>query len=155
MSRRTQKLSLSAAFIALGAAFAHAAGPVVVRDAWVRATAPGQKVAGAYLELVSPAEAALTAVASPAAARVELHATTIEGGVMRMRPTEKIALPAGRAVRLAPGGLHVLLFDIKRPLNERDRVPLTLTIQRADGSRFTVSVEADVRNVSGEKPHQH
>jgi periplasmic copper chaperone A len=155
MLRWTLKLSLAMAFATPGAAPAHAAQTVTVRDAWVRATAPGQKVAGAYLELVSPAEAALTAVASPAAARAELHTTTIAGGVMRMRPTEKIALPAGRAVRLAPGGMHVMLFDIKRPLKERERVPLTLTIQRADGSRFSVSVEADVRGASGEKPHQH
>ena len=132
------------------------AQPVTVKDAWVRAPAPGQKVAGAYMELVSRTHIALTAVASPAAAGGELHSTSMEEGVMRMRPVARIELPAGKPVKLAPGGLHIMLVDIKQPLKPGDKVPLTLTVQRADlASRSVFTVQAEVRNPGPEKAHQH
>lgn len=130
------------------------AQPVSVKDAWVRAPAPGQKVAGAYMELVSRTHMALTAVASPAAASAELHSTSMEGGVMRMRPVARIELPAGKPVTLAPGGLHIMLVDIKQPLKPGDKVPLTLTVQHADlASRSVFTVQAEVRNPGSEKAH--
>jgi copper(I)-binding protein len=122
-----------------------AAQPVDVRNAWVRAPAPGQKVAGAYMELTGRESLALVSVASPAAGRVELHGTTSEASVMRMRRVDKVELPAGKPVRLEPGGLHVMLMDLKRSLKPGDRVPLTLTFQRADSSRAPVTVDAEVR----------
>lgn len=132
------------------------AQPVTVKDAWVRAPAPGQKVAGAYMELLSRTHMALTAVASSAAARVELHSTSMEEGVMRMRPVARIELPAGKPVKLAPGGLHVMLVGIKQPLKPGDKVPLTLTVQRADlASRSIFTVQAEVRNPGSEKPRHH
>ena len=132
------------------------AQPVTVKDAWVRAPAPGQKVAGAYMELVSRTDLALTAVASPAAARTELHSTSVEEGVMRMRPVARIELPSGKAVKLAPGGLHIMLFDVKQPLKPGDKVPLTLTVQRADfSSRSVFTVLAEVRAVAAENAHRH
>lgn len=143
------------ALTALIAAAAAAADAVSVKDAWVRATAPGQKVAGAYMELTSRAEAALVAAASPAAARAELHTMAMEGGVMKMRPVERVALPAGKTVKLAPGGLHVMLVDIKRPLKEGEKVALTLTVELADRTRATVAVEAPVRSLAGAKTHGH
>ena len=132
------------------------AQPVTVKDAWVRATAPGQKVAGAYMELVSRTDMALTAVASPVAASAELHSTSMEEGVMRMRPIARIELPAGKPVKLAPGGLHIMLVDIKQPLKPGDKVPLTLTVQRADfASRNVFTVQAEVRGPGSDAPHRH
>jgi copper(I)-binding protein len=148
-------VALFAAGCAVAAGEARAQ-PVTVKDAWVRAPAPGQKVAGAYMELVSRTSMALTAVASPAAASVELHSTSMEGGVMRMRPVGKIDLPAGTAVKLAPGGLHIMLIDIRQPLKPGDKVPLTLTVQRADlASRSVFTVEAEVRATAPGSPHSH
>ena len=132
------------------------AQPVAVNDAWVRVPAPGQKVAGVYMEIVSRANTALVAVASPAAARAELHSMALDDGVMRMRPLERIELPAGKAVVLAPGGLHVMLIDVKQPLKPGDKVPLTLTVQRADlGSRSVFTVQAEVRAAAAESAHRH
>ena len=129
---------------------------VTVKDAWVRAPAPGQKVAGAYMELVSGSDLALTAVASPAAASVELHSTSVEEGVMRMRPVARIELPQGKPVKLAPGGLHIMLVDVKQPLKPGDIVPLTLTVQRADSSgRSVFTVQAEVRSAAAENAHRH
>ncbi|MGH8640459.1 MAG: copper chaperone PCu(A)C [Burkholderiales bacterium] len=135
---------------------AAAAQPVVVSDAWVRAPAPGQKVAAAYMELTSRVNLSLVAVASPAAASVELHNTAVEEGVMKMRPVGRIELPAGKPVKLAPGGLHAMLVDLKQPLKTGDKVLLTLTVQRPDAaSRSIFTVQAVVRDGPSEKPHLH
>jgi copper(I)-binding protein len=147
------------ALIAAGCAVpadAAQAQPVTVKEAWVRAPAPGQKVAGAYMELVSRGDLALTGVASPAAARAELHRTSMEEGVMRMRPVASIDLPSGKAVKLAPGGLHIMLIDLKQPLKPGDKVPLTLTVERADfSSRSVFTVQAEVRAAAAEAAHHH
>ena len=134
---------------------ATAAEPVVVRDAWIRAPAPGQPVAGAYMEVTARAKSALVAIASPVAARSELHSTTMEGGIMKMRPAERIELAARRPVKFEPGGLHVMLVDLKRALKPGEKVPLVLTIERADSSRATVTVQAEVRAADGAAKHMH
>jgi copper(I)-binding protein len=141
---------LACAFLAPVAA----AQPVTVKEAWVRAPAPGQNVAGGYMELTSGTHALLIAVASPVAARAELHATTMDGGVMRMRQVESIELPPAKTVKLAPGGLHVMLLDLKSPLKAGDKLPLTLTVQR-DGSRSVFTVQATVRSAAGAESHHH
>jgi len=154
-SSRFVLIALIAAICAVPAGEAQAQ-PVTVKDAWVRAPAPGQKVAGAYMELVSRADLALTAVASTAAARAELHSTSMEGGVMKMRPVPRHELPSGKAVKLAPGGLHIMLIDVKQPLKPGDKVPLTLTVQRADlSSRSVFTVQAEVRAAAAESAHRH
>jgi len=122
-----------------------AAEPVSVRNAWVRAPVAGQPVIGAYLELESARDAALVRVESALAGRVELHTMTMDGGVMRMRPVPRIDLPANKPVKLAPGGLHLMLFGVKEPIKPGSRVPLTLIVEAADGTRSAVSVDAEVR----------
>jgi len=131
-----------------------AAQPAGVKDAWVRAPAPGQNVAGAYMEITSRTHHWLVAAASPVAARAELHAMTLDDGVMRMRPLEKIELPGGKPVKLAPGGLHIMLVDLKQSLKRGDKVPITLTVQRADlASRAVFTVQAEVRADSAPAHH--
>ena len=146
-----------AALAAAGAVLAVAAQaqPASVMDAWVRAPAPGQKVVGVYMEIVSRTNAALVAVASPLAARAELHSMALEDGVMKMRPLERIELPAGTAVKLAPGGLHIMLIDLKQPLQRGEKVPVTLTVLQLDsGSRSVFTIRAEVRDADA-KAHHH
>ena len=121
------------------------AQPVSVKNAWVRAPVPGQNVAGAYMELTSLNNLALISVTSPVAGRAELHSMSVEGSVMKMRPLGRIELPAGKTVKLAPGGLHVMLMDLKQPLKPGNRVALALTVHRADGNRVVFTIEAEVR----------
>lgn len=133
-----------------------AAQPVTVKDAWVRAPAPGQTIAAAYMELTSRGDMELIGVTSPVAARAELHSTTVEEGVMKMRPAGKIELPSGKPVKLAPGGLHVMLIDLKQPLKAGAKVPLALTVQRADlASRSVFAVQAEVRSGPPGPSHPH
>ncbi len=124
--------------------FALAAG-VTVDNAWVRLPVPGQSVAGAYMTLQSPVDAALVGVSSPVAAQAELHLMGIDSsGVMHMQPVARLALPAGKAVRLAPGGYHIMLEQLRQPLHAGQKVPLELLVETADHQTEHVTVMADV-----------
>jgi copper(I)-binding protein len=135
-------------------ASAAAAQSVKVANAWVRPTAPGQTSAGAYIELTSEAPAALVAAGSALAGRAELHSMSMDGGIMRMRALSRVELPAGQTVKLAPGGLHLMLLDLKQPLRTGDKVPLVLTIQSSGTSITTLKVDAEVKAGPGD-PHKH
>ena len=130
--------------VALLPACASASQPVVqITDAWVRATVPGQQVAGAYLTIRSARAAKLIGVSSPVAKSAEIHAMSNSGGVMRMRKLDGLTLPAGERVQLEPAGNHIMLFDIKRQLQPGDTVPITLIVEQG-GKRKTVQVDAEV-----------
>jgi len=147
-SKRRFLSILSTVWLALWIApAAHAAAVAEVKDAWVRATVPGQKVAGAYLEIRSRSAARLVGVRSPVAKSAEIHSMSNDGGVMKMRHLDALDLPAGQSVRLEPNGNHIMLFDIKQPLEAGARVPLTLIIEQK-GKRKSVEVQAEVRSVT-------
>jgi periplasmic copper chaperone A len=134
-----------------------AAESVKVANAWVRAPVAGQKTAAGYLELTSDRNLALVAAGSPAAGRVEMHSTTMDGGVMRMRALPRIDLPAGQTVKLAPGGTHLMLLELKQPLKAGEKIPLILSLQPSEPaatSLTTVTVEAEIR-ASGASSHSH
>ena len=49
-------------------------------------------------------------------ARVEVHEMAMNNGVMKMRPLDKgLAIEPGKTVKLAPGGYHLMLMDLKQP----------------------------------------
>jgi copper(I)-binding protein len=121
-----------------------AAAQVEVTDAWVRGTVAGQQSSGAFMKLTAPAGARLVAAASPVAKVVEIHEMKMQGGVMNMRAIDALDLPAGKPVTLAPGGYHVMLMGLAKPLAEGERVPLTLTVEDKSG-RHDIKVDAPVR----------
>lgn len=125
------------------AAFAQA--QVQATDPWIRATVPAQKATGAFMQLKASKAARLVAASSPAAGRVEIHQMEMQGQTMRMHAVEGIDLPAGQAVNLASGGYHIMLLDLKRQLKDGEQVPLTLTVQGADGKRDKVDLTVPVR----------
>ena len=118
---------------------------IQVNEAWARATVPGQKVAGVYMEIVSSRDARLTGVSTPIARVGELHSMSMEDGVMKMRQLSHIDLPAARAVQLVPGGLHIMLFDLRKPLTAGESVPLTLQI-KIDGERKKIPLQVKVQD---------
>ena len=90
---------------------------------------------------------------TPRATRVELHEMSITDGIMRMRPIAGgIALPAGGEVRLAPGGLHLMLIGPKGGFEQGVRVPTTLVFERA--GRITVELAVEAPGARGTGPHQ-
>lgn len=131
-----------------------AADPIHVNDPWVRATVPGQKVAGAYMEIVADSAAKLVGVSSPLAGSAEVHSMKMENGTMRMRRIEVLELPAGKPVKLAPGGFHVMLFDLKQPLSPGDKVPLTLVFE-SGGRQQKIAVTAEVRGRDDKAQHHN
>ena len=122
-----------------------AAGQVSVSDAWVRGTVAGQMATGAFMKLTSSTDVTLVGAASPAAKIVEVHEMKQEGGMMKMNAVDRLPLPAGKSVELKPGGYHVMLMDLARPLKEGDVVPLTLTFVDKAGAKQAVEVRAAVR----------
>jgi hypothetical protein len=134
-------------FLFLLSTAACASGPAApdlrVEDAWARPALGTDSVApppsAAYLMLHNDGRAPDTLLgARTAAARVvELHQSIEDDGVMRMRPVDSLAVPAGGTVTLAPGGYHFMLIDVARPLAPGDTVTLAL--------RFTQSGAMDVQ----------
>ncbi len=126
-----------------------------VDNAWARATAPGQPVAGAFMDLTAAEDMTLTRAESPAAQTVELHTMRMEDGVMVMRPVKEIALPRGRTVSLKPGGLHIMLIGLKAPLVAGEKAPIRLVLKDGKGREQTVEVAAEVRAMAGGQAVHH
>lgn len=129
------------------------AADVKVENVWMRATAPGQQVAGAYMDITSPENAKLVDAQSPAAGSMEIHLMRMNHGVMEMREIKALSLPKGKTVKLAPGGFHLMLFDLKQPFKTGETVPIKLTIETANKKRETVEVTAQVRDLGGQMMH--
>ncbi|MEW6590174.1 MAG: copper chaperone PCu(A)C [Pseudomonadota bacterium] len=130
------------------------AANVSVSDAWARATMPGQKVSGAYMKLTADADAKLVGATSPAVPRVEVHEMRMDGDVMRMREVQAVDLPKGKTVSLEPGGYHIMLMNLAKPIAAGEVITLTLTIE-SGGKRQTVEVKAEARMPGGMQHHNH
>ncbi len=131
---------------------------VEVKNAWVRATVQGQKATGAFMQITAPAATTLVAVTTPVAGVAEVHEMKMDGDVMRMRPLAKgLELPAGKAVQLKPGGYHLMLMDLKLPLQKDTTIPITLTLQDSKGAQSTQDLRVPVLNAApgGQADHQH
>jgi copper(I)-binding protein len=140
------RLASSLIALALGAsASLPVFAQVAVKDAWIRATVPQQKATGAFMQITAAQDSKLVSVSSSAVPIGEVHEMTMDAGVMKMRAIPSLALPAGKTVALKPGGYHVMLMDLKQPMNAGDVVPLTLVVENANGKRETVEVKAEVR----------
>lgn len=99
--------------------------------AWARATTSLAKTGAAYLTIMNLGDRPdrLVTVASPIAERVEIHAHSMKGEVMSMRRVEAVEVHPGAPTVFKPGGMHVMLIGLKRPLRQGDRFPLTLTLE--------------------------
>lgn len=115
---------------------------VSVTTPWARATPGGAKVGAAFLELSAPQGGAdkLVAAKSPVAGVVELHAHTQSNGVMQMRRVDDIPVAAGAKVTMKPGGLHIMLMELKQPLKEGETIDLTLVFEKAGEVKVSVPV---------------
>lgn len=120
----------------------------------MRAMPPGQPTAAAYVAIHNPADSAVVLIggSTPAAAVVEIHESRQEDGMWRMRKLPGLQIPAGGRVTMAPGGVHLMLFDVDRPLKEGESIPLRLEFDTGE----TRDVLIDVRNIdAGAHRHHH
>jgi periplasmic copper chaperone A len=109
---------------------------------WSRATPPGAKVGAGFMQLKNAGAAdRVVGASSPVAGRVEMHITVHEGDVMKMREVKGFDVPAGGTFELKPGGAHLMLMDLKRPLKKGEKVPLTLKLEKGGELKLELSVE--------------
>jgi copper(I)-binding protein len=127
------------------------AGDLVISQAWSRATPGGAKVAGGFMTIENKGTAPdkLVAVSAEIAGKAEVHEMAMDNGVMKMRPLDKgLVIEPGKTVKLAPGGNHLMLQDLKGPFKQGEKVPVTLEFEKAG----KVSVSLDVQGVGAQAP---
>ena len=127
------------------------AGDLVITQAWSRATPSGAKIAGGYLTIENKGTAPdkLVGGSGDIAGKVEVHEMAMNNGVMTMRPLEKgLTIEPGKTVKLAPGGYHLMMFDLKGPFKQGDKVPVTLEFEKAG----KVTLSFDVQGVGAQAP---
>ena len=140
---------LAGALIVLGAAAPGAAqevkaGELVITQAWSRATPSGAKTAAGYLTIQNKGTNPdrLTGASADVAGKVEIHEMSMSGGVMKMRPLENgLQIAAGKTVKLAPEGYHLMLEDLRSPLKQGDKIPVTLDFEKAGKVQATLDVQ--------------
>jgi len=127
------------------------AGDLVISQAWTRATPGGAKTGGGYLTIENKGNAPdkLIGASADAAGKIEVHEMSMNNGVMRMRPVEGgLTIDPGKTVKLAPSGLHLMMMDLKTPLKQGDKLPLTLQFEKAG----KVAVTLDVQGIGAQAP---
>lgn len=127
------------------------AGDLVISNAWTRATPGGAKVGGGYLTIENKGTTAdrLVGGTTAAAGKFEVHQMSMSDGVMKMHPVEGgLAIEPGKTVKLAPGGYHLMMIDLKQPFKQGETVPVTLQFEKAG----KVAVSLSVQGIGGAAP---
>ncbi|QLI82847.1 copper chaperone PCu(A)C [Chitinibacter fontanus] len=139
------KLGL-ALMLAMSTAMAHdyQVGELKIAHPWTRATAPAAKMGGVFLSVnnLGTEGDTLLKAESEVAEATELHQMEMVDGVMKMRQVPSIVVPAKGELKLAPGGLHIMLINLKQALKEGEKIPLKLTFAKAGVVEVKVRVEA-------------
>jgi len=121
------------------------AGDLVISQAWSRATPGGAKTGGGYLTIENKGTTPdkLIGASADFAGKIEVHEMTTNNGVMKMRPVEGgLTIDPGKTVKLAPSGLHLMMMDLKSPLKQGDKLPVTLQFEKAGKVTVTLDVQA-------------
>jgi periplasmic copper chaperone A len=157
LSRMILSAALAVA-LGMGIAGAQSSGPISIEKPFSRATPGGSKAGAGYMTIVNKGGQAdrLVSVSSPAAGKVEIHEMTMQDGVMKMRELANgLPIEAGKSASLAPHGTHLMMMDLKAPLKEGDKVPLTLNFEKAGKIEVTLDVQAIGAQQPGGGMHMH
>lgn len=150
-----KKLSLLASGLMLASGvFAGGADNLTVQEPYVRLAPPNAPATGAFMVIRNSGDKDVKVVKAdnPVSRVTELHNHLNEGGVMKMRPVAAIDVKAKGEAVLKPGGLHVMMIDLKTAIKEGDVVPITLTLD--DGSTKQVDAKV-VRPMAAGMPMEH
>lgn len=129
-----QRLAIVAALLVTACSAAKAPSDLKLTDGWARETASGQSTAAAYVTISNNGTGAdqLVGASSAIASHAMIHQSSAEDGVARMRHLDDgLAIPSKAALQLAPGGTHIMLMGLARPLKAGETVPLTLNFARS------------------------
>ena len=134
--------SIIAALMMAASAFADQ-GAVEVTQAWSREMPPGAPVGVAYFTISNHGHGVdrLVGVHTPVAGKAEMHTSVMKNGLMKMRRLEVVEVPPGEPTMFEPGGKHVMLMQIRKPLKKGESFPMTLTFENAGDVDIRVTVE--------------
>lgn len=132
-------------FAALMAVSLAAQAQVEVGSAWARPTVAGQMGTGAFMRLTSKDGVRIIGASSAVAGVVEIHEMVMSGSVMQMRPLKGLDVAPGSTVELKPGGQHMMLMDLKRPLAVGEKIKIELRLETRDKKLVTQPVEIEIR----------
>jgi periplasmic copper chaperone A len=122
---------------------------VVIKDAWIRTSVPGQKATGAFMSITSKTDLKLVSISTPVAGVAEVHEMKMDGDIMRMRAVAGgLDLPAGKTVELKPGGYHVMLMDLKAALTKDSAIAMTLVFKDIKGAESKLELKVPVATTS-------
>ncbi|MAT42716.1 MAG: hypothetical protein CL609_10265 [Anaerolineaceae bacterium] len=136
-------LSLSAILVLTGCAQQSTGLQIKIEDAWARPSAGVDMNGAIYFQIVNDGKEAdkLISAYTPSAQAAEVHESMADdNGVMSMTPRENVEVSAGGEVEFKPGGLHIMLVDLKQPLAVGDEVSLTLRFEKAGEIVLNVKV---------------
>ena len=139
------RLAVTAVMALALAAQAQRSADIDVKSAWARPTVAGQMGTGAFMHLTSKEGARLLGASSDVAGVVEIHEMAMQGNVMQMRAIRSLDLPPGSTIELKPGGHHMMLMDLKRPLATGEKIKVELRLETRDKKLVTQPVEVEVR----------
>ena len=150
--KRVASLLLALLAFQLGTAWPHnhQKGDIQIRHPWARATPPGAKVGAGYLEIRNNGSQPdrLLSASTSVAKRVEMHVTEHAAEVAKMRQLRAFEIPARERLALSPGGAHLMLVDIARPLKKGERISMTLRFERAG----ELEVQFEVQEMGAKHP---
>jgi len=118
---------------------------IEIKNQWARASNDGQDVSAAYMTIVSNEDTSLITIDSDVADVIEIHSMSMENGVMKMRMLDTLDLTAGKPTKLSPGGFHLMLFDLKKPLTAGKEAHFTLHFKNKAGQEKTISVTSPIK----------
>jgi copper(I)-binding protein len=126
----------------LGPAAAQTPDAIAIEESWAPATIGRSRTGVAYMTIVNRGDVPdrLVGASSPSAGKVELHVSEITGGIARMRPVPVMEIKPRQPVTLKPGGLHLMLMDLKAPLAAGGEIPITLQFEKAGAIAVVVKV---------------
>jgi len=125
-------------------------GPLEIETPWARATIGTARPGAAYVTFRNTGDQLekLVDISTPAAAHPEVHEMTEEDGVMKMRPAGPLEIPPGEEVHLAPGGMHIMLMQLRQPLEEGESIPITFIFEEAG----EITVSAPIASLAARTP---
>ncbi|MBL8592466.1 MAG: DUF1775 domain-containing protein [Devosia sp.] len=133
-------------------------GALEISNGFSRATLPNAPVGGGYVTITNTGAEAdrLVGAASPVAGVAQIHEMKMEGDLMKMNEApDGVEIPAGATVALKPGGLHIMFMQLKQPLVQGTRIPLTLTFEKAGSVEVELSVESPAAKGPAEDHSMH
>ncbi len=115
---------------------------LVIEAPWARASIGLQRPGVVYLTIRNRDSLpdTLIAIETPKAGSAEVHRTQISNSIATMAPANRVDIPAGDDLLLAPGGLHIMLMMLATPLTRGSTFPMTLVFEKAGRIEITVPV---------------